>query len=36
MANFEASFLLQRGDRVLGFRSSDGREVRADYTIVAD
>jgi len=34
--NFEASFLLQRGDHVVGFRSSDGREVRADYTVVAD
>jgi len=36
LANFEARFLLQRGDRVVGFRSADGREVRADYTIVAD
>jgi geranylgeranyl reductase family protein len=36
LANFEASFLLQRGDRVIGFRSVDGREVRADYTVVAD
>src|SRR5262249_51474904 len=36
LANFEASFLLQRRDRVVGFRSSDGREVRADYTVVAD
>jgi geranylgeranyl reductase family protein len=34
--NFQASFLLQRGDRVVGFRGSDGREVHADYTIVAD
>ena len=34
--NFEATHLLQRGDRVVGFRSSDGREVRAEYTVVAD
>jgi geranylgeranyl reductase family protein len=36
LGNFEVSFLLQRGDRVVGFRSSDGREVRVDYTIVAN
>ena len=36
LGNFGASFLLQRGDRVVGFRSSDGREVRVDYTVVAD
>jgi flavin-dependent dehydrogenase len=36
LANFGANHLLQRGDRVVGFRSSDGREVRAEYTIVAD
>src|SRR5215470_14423931 len=36
LGNFEASFMLQRGDRVVGFRSSDGCEVRADYTVVAD
>jgi geranylgeranyl reductase family protein len=36
LANFDARFLLQRGDRVVGFRSADGREVRADYTVVAD
>jgi menaquinone-9 beta-reductase len=36
LGHFEVSFLLQRGDRVVGFRSSDGREVRADYTIVAN
>jgi geranylgeranyl reductase family protein len=36
LANFPASFLLQRGDSVVGFRSADGREVRAKYTIVAD
>jgi geranylgeranyl reductase family protein len=36
LGNFEASFLLQRGDHVVGFRSSDGREVHADYTVVAD
>jgi geranylgeranyl reductase family protein len=36
LGNFEATFLLQRGDRIVGFRSSDGREVRADYTVVAD
>jgi menaquinone-9 beta-reductase len=34
--NFQASFLLQRGDRIVGFRGSDGREIRARYTIVAD
>jgi geranylgeranyl reductase family protein len=34
--NFEASHLLQRGDRVVGFRGTDGREVRAKYTVVAD
>jgi geranylgeranyl reductase family protein len=34
--NFHASFLLQRGDRVVGFRDSEGREVLADFTIVAD
>jgi flavin-dependent dehydrogenase len=31
LGNFEASHLLQRGDRVVGFRSADGREVRAEY-----
>src|SRR5882724_2644047 len=36
LANFTASYLLQRGDSVVGFRSADGREVRAAYTIVAD
>jgi geranylgeranyl reductase family protein len=36
LANFTASFLLQRGDSVVGFRSTDEREVRAKYTIVAD
>src|SRR5262245_50124610 len=36
LGNFEVSFLLQRGDRVVGFRSSDGREVRVDYTVVAN
>ena len=36
LGNFEASHLLQRGDRVVGFRASDGREVRANYTVVAD
>ena len=35
-ANFDARFLLQRGDRVVGFRGADGREVHADYTVVAD
>lgn len=34
--NFPVSFLLQRGDRVVGFCSGDGREVHARYTIVAD
>jgi geranylgeranyl reductase family protein len=36
LANFEASYLLQRGDRVVGFRSTDGREVRSDYTVIAN
>ena len=36
LGNFEATHLLQRGDRVVGFRSTDGREVRAAYTVVAD
>jgi menaquinone-9 beta-reductase len=36
LANFGASHLLQRGDRVMGFRSTDGREVRAEYTVVAN
>ena len=36
LGNFDVSFLLQRGDRVMGFRSSDGREVRVDYTVVAN
>jgi geranylgeranyl reductase family protein len=34
--NFQASFLLQRNDRIVGVRSSDGREIHARYTIVAD
>jgi geranylgeranyl reductase family protein len=36
LSNFEASHLLQRADRVVGFRGADGREVRAEYTVVAD
>jgi geranylgeranyl reductase family protein len=36
LPNFDVCFLLQRGDRVVGFRGTDGREVRADYTVVAD
>ena len=36
LGNFEVSHLLQRGDRVVGFRGADGREVRANYTVVAD
>ncbi len=36
LSNFDVSFLLQRSDRVVGFRSSDGREVRVDYTVVAN
>ena len=36
LGNFEATHLLQRGDRVVGFRSTDGREVRTAYTVVAD
>jgi geranylgeranyl reductase family protein len=36
LGHFDASFLLQRGDHVAGFRSADGREVRAAYTVVAD
>ena len=33
---FDADFLLQRGDRVVGFRAADGREIRAKYTVVAN
>ncbi len=36
LGDFQVSYLLQRGDRVVGFRSADGREVRANYTVVAD
>jgi menaquinone-9 beta-reductase len=36
LEKFEVSHLLQRGDRTVGFRSADGREVRAKYTVVAD
>jgi geranylgeranyl reductase family protein len=36
VGDFQASYLLGRDDRVAGFRSADGREVRAKYTIVAD
>jgi len=36
LGDFEGSFLLQREDRVVGFRSKDGCEVRADYTVVAN
>jgi len=36
LANFEATHLLQRGDHVVGFRSTDGREIRTAYTVVAD
>ena len=36
LPRFHASFLLQKGDQVVGVRASDGREVQADYTIVAD
>jgi len=36
LGNFEATHLLQRGDRVVGFCSTDGREVRAKYVVVAD
>jgi menaquinone-9 beta-reductase len=36
LGDFEVSYLLQRGDRVVGFLGADGREVRADYTVVAD
>lgn len=36
LPNFDVSHLLQRGDRVVGFKATDGREVRADYTVVAD
>ena len=36
VGNFDVRFLLQRGDRVAGFRGADGREVQAAYTVVAD
>jgi flavin-dependent dehydrogenase len=36
LPNFDVQYLLQRDDRVVGFRSADGREVHADYTVVAD
>jgi geranylgeranyl reductase family protein len=36
LGNFDVSYLLQRGDHVAGFRSVDGCEVRAAYTVVAD
>jgi geranylgeranyl reductase family protein len=36
VGDFQASYLLCRDDRVAGFRSADGREVRAKYTVVAD
>jgi geranylgeranyl reductase family protein len=34
--NFHVNYLLQRGDRVFGFRSADGREIHADHTVVAN
>jgi len=34
--NFNVSHLLQRGDRVRGVRSADGREVHAEHTVVAE
>ena len=36
VANFDARYLLQRGDRIVGFQAADGREVRAKHTVVAD
>ena len=36
LGDFEVSHLLQRDDRVVGFTAADGRQVRAQYTIVAD
>jgi geranylgeranyl reductase family protein len=36
VANYDARFLLQRGDGVAGFEAADGRQVRAKYTVVAD
>jgi geranylgeranyl reductase family protein len=36
LPNFDVRYLLQRDDRVVGFRGADGREVHADYTVVAD
>ena len=36
LPNFDVRYLLQRDDRVVGFRSADGRAVHADYTVVAD
>jgi geranylgeranyl reductase family protein len=34
--NFHVSHLLQREDRICGVRSSDGREIQARFTVVAD
>jgi flavin-dependent dehydrogenase len=34
--NFQVDFLLQRGNRVFGVRSKDGREIHAPQTVVAD
>src|SRR5208282_2350286 len=34
--NFHVDYLLQRGDRVFGVRSADGREIHARQTVVAD
>lgn len=36
IGRFQASYLLARDGRVVGFRGSDGREVHAKYTVVAD
>lgn len=36
VANFCVSHLLQQGDRICGVRSTDGRDIRAEFTVVAD
>ena len=36
VGNFDVSYLLQRGDRVVGFHGADGRDVRVGFTVVAD
>ena len=36
LGNFQASYLLSRGDRTAGILAADGRALHAKYTIVAD